>query len=99
MEVCTFQCSLGGDYHNDDLSAPAIDDETGVKAAELYADCVNNAAQTGAAGADYNDSIAVCSEGNALRRAATLAWPRPDGTRRQAAAHAAAPAPGRGVSE
>ena len=45
------------------MTAPTINDETGVKAAELYARCVNNAAQPGAAGADLNDTMATYSQG------------------------------------
>ena len=66
MEFCNFLYSSGGDYYNADLTAPAINDETGVKAAELYVDCVKNAAQPGAASANYNDSIAVYSQGRAF---------------------------------
>jgi multiple sugar transport system substrate-binding protein len=66
MEFCNFLYSSGGDYYNADLTAPAINDETGVRAAELYVDCVNNAAQPGAASANYNDSIAVYSQGRAF---------------------------------
>ena len=66
MEFCNFLYSAGGDYYNADLTAPAINDETGVRAAELYIDCVNNAAQPGAASANYDDSIAVYSQGRAF---------------------------------
>ena len=66
MEFCNFLYSAGGDYYNADLTAPTINDETGVKAAELYIDCVNNAAQPGAASANYDDSIAVYSQGRAF---------------------------------
>jgi ABC-type glycerol-3-phosphate transport system substrate-binding protein len=66
MEFCNFLYSSGGDYYNADMSEPAINNEQGVKAAQLYADCVNNAAQPGAASANYNDSIAVYSQGHAF---------------------------------
>jgi ABC-type glycerol-3-phosphate transport system substrate-binding protein len=66
MEFCNFLYSAGGDYYNADLTAPAINDETGVRAAQLYIDCVNNAAQPGAASANYDDSIAVYSQGRAF---------------------------------
>jgi ABC-type glycerol-3-phosphate transport system substrate-binding protein len=66
MEFCNFLYSVGGDYYNADLTAPAINDELGVKAASLYVDCVNNAAQPGAASANYDDSIAVYSQGRAF---------------------------------
>lgn len=66
MEFCNFLYSAGGDYYDADLTAPAINDETGVRAAQLYIDCVNNAAQPGAASANYDDSIAVYSQGRAF---------------------------------
>jgi multiple sugar transport system substrate-binding protein len=66
MEFCNFLYGLGGAYYNAEMSAPAINDETGVKAAELYARCVNNAAQPGAAGADLNDTMATYSQGRAF---------------------------------
>ncbi len=66
MEFCNFLYGLGGSYYTEDMTAPAINDETGVKAAELYARCVNNAAQPGAAGADLNDTMATYSQGRAF---------------------------------
>jgi multiple sugar transport system substrate-binding protein len=66
MEFCNFLYGLGGSYYNEEMTAPAINDETGVKAAELYARCVNNAAQPGAAGADLNDTMATYSQGRAF---------------------------------
>ncbi|MFN8594472.1 MAG: extracellular solute-binding protein [Thermomicrobiales bacterium] len=66
MEFCNFLYGLGGTYYNADMSAPTINDETGVKAAELYARCVNKAAQPGAAGADLNDTMATYSQGKAF---------------------------------
>jgi multiple sugar transport system substrate-binding protein len=66
MEFCNFLYGLGGAYYNADMTAPVTNDETGVKAAELYARCVNNAAQPGAAGADLNDTMATYSQGRAF---------------------------------
>jgi ABC-type glycerol-3-phosphate transport system substrate-binding protein len=66
MEFCNFLYGLGGSYYNEELTEPRINDETGVKAAELYARCVNNAAQPGAAGADLNDTMATYSQGRAF---------------------------------
>lgn len=66
MEFCNFLYGLGGAYYNAEMTEPAINDETGVKAAELYARCVNNAAQPGAAGADLNDTMATYSQGRAF---------------------------------
>lgn len=66
MEFCNFLFGMGGSFYNADMTEPAINDETGVKAAELYARCVNNAAQPGAAGADLNDTMATYSQGKAF---------------------------------
>jgi multiple sugar transport system substrate-binding protein len=66
MEFCNFLYGLGGDYYNAEMTEPAINNETGVKAAELYAQCVNTAAQPGAAGADLNDTMATYSQGKAF---------------------------------
>jgi ABC-type glycerol-3-phosphate transport system substrate-binding protein len=66
MEFCNFLFSSGGDFYNADLTEPAINDEKGVRAAELYVDCINNAAQAGAPSANYDDSIAVYSQGHAF---------------------------------
>jgi multiple sugar transport system substrate-binding protein len=66
MEFCNFLYGLGGSYYNEEMTAPAINGETGVEAAELYARCVNNAAQPGAAGADLNDTMATYSQGRAF---------------------------------
>jgi multiple sugar transport system substrate-binding protein len=66
MEFCNFLYGLGGAYYNAEMSEPAINDATGVKAAELYAQCVNKAAQPGAAGADLNDTMATYSQGRAF---------------------------------
>ncbi|MDQ2652879.1 MAG: extracellular solute-binding protein, partial [Chloroflexota bacterium] len=43
MEFCNFLYGLGGAFYNADMTEPAINNEIGVKAAELYARCVNNA--------------------------------------------------------
>ena len=66
MEFCNFLYGLGGAFYNADMSEPAINNEVGVKAAELYARCVNSAAQPGAAGADLNDTMATYSQGKAF---------------------------------
>ncbi len=66
MEFCNFLYGLGGAFYNAEMTEPAINDEIGVKAAELYARCVNNAAQPGAAGADLNDTMATYSQGRAF---------------------------------
>jgi multiple sugar transport system substrate-binding protein len=66
MEFCNFLYGLGGAFYNAEMTEPAINNEVGVKAVELYARCVTNAAQPGAAGADLNDTMATYSQGRAF---------------------------------
>ncbi|MCO5222498.1 MAG: sugar ABC transporter substrate-binding protein [Thermomicrobiales bacterium] len=66
MEFCNYLYSVGGDFFTEDLSAPAINDELGVQAVQLYVDAINNGAQPGAANADLNDTGALWRQGKAL---------------------------------
>lgn len=66
MEFCNYLYSSGGDFFTEDMSAPAINNEAGVQAAQLYADAINNGAQPGAANADLNDTGALWRQGKAL---------------------------------
>ncbi len=66
MEFCNYLYSVGGDFYTEDMSAPAINNELGVKAAQLYVDAINNGAQPGAANADLNDTGALWKQGKAL---------------------------------
>ena len=73
MEFSNYLFSVGGDFYNADLTEPIVNDANGVKAAELYVDCINNAAQAGAASANYNDTIAVYGQGKAFS-SVTFMW-------------------------
>lgn len=66
MEFCNYLYSVGGDFFTEDMSAPAINNELGVKAVQLYVDAINNGAQPGAANADLNDTGALWRQGKAL---------------------------------
>lgn len=66
MEYCNYLYSVGGDFFTEDMSAPAINNELGVKATQLYVDAINNGAQPGAANADLNDTGALWKQGKAL---------------------------------
>jgi ABC-type glycerol-3-phosphate transport system substrate-binding protein len=66
MEFCNYLYGVGGDYYDADLTAPIINNETGVRAVELYADALNNAAQPGAANADLNDTGALWRQAQAF---------------------------------
>lgn len=66
MEYCNYLYSVGGDFFTEDMTAPAINNELGVKATQLYVDAINNGAQPGAANADLNDTGALWKQGKAL---------------------------------
>jgi multiple sugar transport system substrate-binding protein len=66
MEFCNFLFASGGDFYDEGMTAPTINNEIGVKAAELYIDAINNAAQPGAANADLNDTGALWRQGKAM---------------------------------
>ncbi len=66
MEFCNYLYSAGGDFFTEDMSAPAINNETGVAAVQLYVDAISNGAQPGAANADLNDTGALWKQGKAL---------------------------------
>src|SRR5690606_28112103 len=66
MEFCNYLYGSGGDYFNEDLTEPAINNEVGVRAVELFVDAINNAAQPGAANADLNDTGALWRQGRAF---------------------------------
>jgi len=66
MEFCNFLFGVGGSFYNAEMTAPAINDELGVKAVTLYVDAINNGAQPGAANADLNDTGALWVQGKAF---------------------------------
>ncbi|MGD9710869.1 MAG: extracellular solute-binding protein [Thermomicrobiales bacterium] len=66
MEFCNWLYANGGDYYNAELTEPIINNEAGVRALELFADAMNNAAQPGAANADLNDTGALWRQGRAF---------------------------------
>ncbi|HEY8448523.1 MAG TPA: sugar ABC transporter substrate-binding protein [Thermomicrobiales bacterium] len=66
MEFCNYLYGVGGDFYDAELTQPTINNELGVKAAELYIDAIKNAAQPGAANADLNDTGALWRQGRAF---------------------------------
>lgn len=66
MEFCNYLFSSGGDFYDAEMTKSIINDANGVKAATLYADALNNAAQPGAANADLNDTGALWRQGRAF---------------------------------
>lgn len=65
MEWLNFLFANGGDLYAEDLKTPAVNDEIGQKALAQYLDLIDNAAQTGAAGANLDDASATFAEGRA----------------------------------
>ncbi len=66
MEFCNFLYGAGGDFYNEELTEPIINNEVGVRTVELYVDAMTNAAQPGAANADLNDTGALWRQGRAF---------------------------------
>jgi len=65
MEWLNFLFANGGDLYADDLATPTVNDEIGQKALAQYIDLIDNAAQTGAAGATLDDASATFASGKA----------------------------------
>lgn len=65
MEWLNFLFANGGDLYDADLKTPAVNNEIGQKALAQYIDLIDNAAQTGAAGANLDDASATFAEGRA----------------------------------
>jgi multiple sugar transport system substrate-binding protein len=66
MEFCNYLFGVGGSFYTEDMSAPAINNELGVKAVTLYVDALQNGAQPGAANSDLNDTGALWRQGKAF---------------------------------
>lgn len=65
MEWLNFLFANGGDLYEPDLKTPKVNDEIGQKALAQYLDLIDNAAQTGAAGANLDDASATFAQGKA----------------------------------
>jgi len=63
MEWLNFLYALGGDLYEKDGKTPRVNDAIGQKALSLYIDMIDNAAQTGAAGANLDDASAIFAQG------------------------------------
>lgn len=63
MEWLNFLYALGGDLYEKDGKTPRVNDAIGQKALALYIDMIDNAAQTGAAGANLDDASAIFAQG------------------------------------
>ena len=57
MEWLNYLYANGGDLYAEDLKTPTINNEAGLTALNQYIDLIDNAAQTGAAGANLDDAM------------------------------------------
>jgi ABC-type glycerol-3-phosphate transport system substrate-binding protein len=65
MEWLNFLFANGGDLYAADLKTPTVNNATGLKALTQYLDMMDNAAQTGAAGANLDDASNTFAQGKA----------------------------------
>src|SRR3990170_734417 len=65
MEWLNFLYANGGDLYSADLKTPTVNNEIGLKALNQYMDMIDNAAQTGAAGANLDDASNMFAQGKA----------------------------------
>ena len=65
MEWLNFLFANGGDLYAPDLKTPTVNNEIGLKALNQYMDMIDNAAQTGAAGANLDDASNLFAQGKA----------------------------------
>jgi ABC-type glycerol-3-phosphate transport system substrate-binding protein len=65
MEWLNFLFANGGDLYEKDLKTPAVNNAVGLKALTQYLDMMDNAAQTGAAGANLDDASNTFAQGKA----------------------------------
>lgn len=65
MEWLNFLFANGGDLYAQDLKTPTVNNAIGLKALNQYLDMMDNAAQTGAAGANLDDASNTFAQGKA----------------------------------
>jgi len=65
MEWLNFLFANGGDLYAEDLKTPTVNNEIGLRALNEYLDMMDNAAQTGAAGANLDDASNTFAQGKA----------------------------------
>jgi multiple sugar transport system substrate-binding protein len=65
MEWLNFLYANGGDLYSADLKTPIVNNEIGLKSLNQYIDMIDNAAQTGAAGANLDDASNTFAQGKA----------------------------------
>ncbi len=66
MEITNYLFALGGDYYNRNTWKATFDSPEGKDALLVYKDLLNNAAQPGASGANFDDAFNVFGQGKAV---------------------------------
>lgn len=74
MEWLNYLYANGGDLYAADLKTPTINNEIGLKALEQYIDLIDNAGQTGAAGANLDDAMNQFAQGKAATMISYVIW-------------------------
>jgi ABC-type glycerol-3-phosphate transport system substrate-binding protein len=74
MEWLNYLYANGGSLYSDDLKTPTINDAKGLKALEQYIDLIDNAGQTGAAGANLDDALNQFAGGKAATMISYVIW-------------------------
>lgn len=66
MELSNYLFALGGDYYDRKAWKASFDSEEGINALKVYKDLLENAAQPGASGANFDDAFNVFGQGKAV---------------------------------
>jgi ABC-type glycerol-3-phosphate transport system substrate-binding protein len=74
MEWLNYLYANDGNLYSDDLKTPTINDANGLKALQQYMDMVDNAGQTGAAGANLDDALNQFASGKAATMISYVIW-------------------------
>jgi multiple sugar transport system substrate-binding protein len=74
MEWLNYLYANGGDLYSADLKTPTINNEIGLKALNQYIDMIDNAGQTGAAGANLDDALNQFASGKAATMISYVIW-------------------------
>jgi multiple sugar transport system substrate-binding protein len=74
MEWLNYLYANGGDLYSADLKTPTVNDEKGLKALNQYIDMIDNAGQTGAAGANLDDALNQFASGKAATMISYVIW-------------------------
>ena len=74
MEWLNYLYANGGDLYEADGKTPAINNATGLKALNQYIDLIDNAGQTGAAGANLDDAMNQFAQGKAATMITYVIW-------------------------